>query len=306
MTDTLEARKALVLDENHINTTFDALVERNIILYGEEEVRKVTDDGFDFEFRVCRSFLTKPGVPDNMPKTGSQPTFGPGSDIVEADPGLNVSMINKTHRLVLNRYCALRPQFLILTTDSYRRQTEQLDGADISAAWAGLHSLESDSMVIYNCGPKAGCSRLHKHLQMFSIPQGFKLFPDRADACSVPYNYYLSRLGEKQKNGTREPHEFFYSEYQRHVRDALDGTMGSITAREGYFPHNIVMTKRWLVLIPRREQAIECASANAAGMCGLVWVATRGQVEKWLDMGAAKILSELGLERNSQTQRQTH
>ena len=37
----------LVLDEDRVAATFDTLVAREIICYGEEEIRRVNDNGFD-------------------------------------------------------------------------------------------------------------------------------------------------------------------------------------------------------------------------------------------------------------------
>lgn len=252
-----------------------------------------------FEFRVCPSFLTKPGVPGAHFNPDSLPTFGPGSDIFEVDPDLNVSIINDTHRLVLNRYCVFRPQYLILTLDSYRRQTELLDESDLAAAWMALQSMKTDCFVIYNCGKEAGCSRLHKHLQMFPLPEEFTLFPDQHSFGSIPFKFSLSRVEGKQGNGNTEMRKILYAEYQALVSKALDIISEPSRVSQDYFAHNVVLTKRWLMVIPRRKEAFQGASANAAGMCGMVWAATSQQVDKWLELGPANILSELGFARKS-------
>ena len=236
-------------------------------------------------------------MPDAPFSAGPLSTFGPGSDIFNADPDLTISTIHKTHRLVLNRYCVFRPQYLILTIDSYRRQTELLDESDVWAAWTALQSVRTDCCVIYNCGREAGCSRSHKHLQMFPVPPEVVLFPDRDDMRMnlIPYKFFLSRLGGREEDRGLEMRAVLYAEYQRLISKALDAFTESSTATCDYFSHNVVLTKRWLMVIARRKEAFHGTSANAAGMCGMVWVATSQQVEKWLELGPAKVLSELGV-----------
>lgn len=40
---------------------------------------------------------------------------------------------------------------------------------------------------------------MHKHLQVFEVPQDFSLFPDRAreDAAKAPYRYFLEYFSSK-------------------------------------------------------------------------------------------------------------
>lgn len=182
--------------------------------------------------------------------------------------------------------------------NSYLRQTELLDISDFRSTWTALQSLRGEYFAIYNCGPEAGCSRLHKHLQMLPVSPNFKFFPDREDLDlnTVPYKFLLSRLTVIQETQADQVPTKLHDEYQKLITQAK-ALLGNGHRTYDYFPHNIVLTKRWLLVIPRCKETSHGLSANAAGMCGMVWVATREQVKKWREAGPAKVLSELGAKR---------
>ncbi|OQV01041.1 hypothetical protein CLAIMM_06458 [Cladophialophora immunda] len=176
----IQSRLKMLFDEKQVFAAFDDLVARQIILHGPETVVRTRDQGFDFEFRICPALASKPATADatNNAAFEQLPKYGPGSDLVDADPGVVVTKIHGTHLLVLNLFAVFRPQYLILTLDSFRRQTENLDKTDLSAAWRVLHHLSHEHFVMFNCGSEAGCSRLHKHMQVIPCSEGLTLFPD--------------------------------------------------------------------------------------------------------------------------------
>ncbi|OAG36679.1 hypothetical protein AYO21_09154 [Fonsecaea monophora] len=75
-----------------------------------------------FEFRICPALASKPATADvtNNAAFEHLPNYWPGSDLVDADPALTVTKVHGTHLLVLNRFAVFRPQYLILTLDSFR------------------------------------------------------------------------------------------------------------------------------------------------------------------------------------------
>lgn len=46
-------------------------------------------------------------------------------------------------------------------------------------------------------------------------------------------------------------------------------------------PHNLVLVKNWIMVIPRRIGRIGVISANAVAMLGMVWVNLEEEYEKW-------------------------
>ncbi|KAK7885373.1 hypothetical protein LTR67_010551 [Exophiala xenobiotica] len=296
-----------------ILSAFDDLVARNIVLYGPETVVNLVDDDFQlsestvietekFEFHICPALASKPSTVNAATEDGlgQLPKYGPGSDLVDADPLLKVAEVSSTHLLVLNRFCVFRPQFLILTRDSFKRQTEILDVHDLSAAWTVLQNLEQDCFVMFNCGNEAGCSRLHKHMQVIPCSGGFTLFPDRDNnKVKVPFTHFLRRIQNGGKLSTVQGAISLVEVYQELLEAAFSGKKHSNNHAVQYHPHNVVLTKRWLMVIPRTKAAVHGASANAAGMMGMVWVTSEHELQCWKEQGLSNVLGELGTRSRS-------
>ena len=70
---------------------------------------------------------------------------------------------------------------------------------------------------------------------------------------------------------------------------------------EEVLPHNAVLTREWLVTVPRSQgttEGIEGHVVNATGMMGLVWCSSEAQLEGWKMKGPASVLAKLGFEQN--------
>src|ERR1700684_2958290 len=95
-----------------------------------------------FEFRICDGWKNKPmSVDTNLQKPEGQAEperFGPGSDIYRSHPEQVVDIIDNTHIRAQNIYPVYRPQYLVLSLDSSRRQDEPLDPEMLDATWKVL------------------------------------------------------------------------------------------------------------------------------------------------------------------------
>ena len=97
----------------------------------------------------------------------------------DEDPDFFLQYVGPSHTLILNKYCVVRPQYL-LHTNVFVPQNNYLSESDLLAAWNVLSRLESPHMIIYNCGFEAGSSLGHKHIQILPLPlkEEFEFFPD--------------------------------------------------------------------------------------------------------------------------------
>ena len=148
-------------------------------------------------------------------------------------------------------------------------------------------------MMIYNCGREAGCSRSHKHMQLFPCPPDFVLFPDRTpdERLSVPYVYELVRLSPSSSRADDTTLRIFTA-YQF----CLQRARVVLGIEEGeHVPHNVVLVHEWILVIPRRKARVGGVSTNAAGMVGLVGVASEEELEEWRRRGGFSLLGELGV-----------
>jgi ATP adenylyltransferase/5',5'''-P-1,P-4-tetraphosphate phosphorylase II len=231
--------------------------------------------------------------------------FGPGSDIYKSHPEQVIGTINNTHVLALNIYPVFEPQYLLLTLDSYRDQDEDLDLQDVEAAWAFLNSSPSPHYVMYNCTKDAGCSRHHKHIQILRRPgvadsnnNSFCFFPDAAEDANIkiPYKYFIHSFKTISEKGERKIDG-------RAVFDIYVGLLAKCkeilgipeNESKSVCPHNVVLVKEWMVVIPRRCGNFQGLSANSVGMMGMPTIITDQQFQQWVNVGPAKVLGELGV-----------
>ncbi|KAK0638285.1 hypothetical protein DIS24_g9969 [Lasiodiplodia hormozganensis] len=279
------------LTDSEVLKVFDDLLERQVIVYGDTDAELYEDGGIPFQFRVCDSLSQKPQFQDT-PQSKPARTFGPGSDIEFADDRLLLATINETHHLVINKFSVFRPQFMLLTADSYRRQDEPLCLEDFQAVLDVSARLEASHYAIYNCMEPAGSSREHKHLQIFRRPVDFAFFPDRpdADTANIPFQYFLHyfNITPSSAHHLLDAYEILHAKASQ--------SLGLGAGKEtNNFPHNVILVKEWMLVIPRKRSNVEGVSANAAGMMGMIWVADAAKVRKWKELGPAWVLSQLGV-----------
>ncbi|PKX97802.1 putative phosphorylase [Aspergillus novofumigatus IBT 16806] len=294
---------ATAIDYDALLASFDDLVTREIIYYSPPTTIRLHDAGFPFEFYISPSLRTKPayiGDSFHSNDSASPAGFGPGSDIANEDPNLLIATINHTHLLVINKFSVFRPQLLLLTCDSYRRQHEPLTLEDFAATHSVLSSSKERHLVIYNCGSIAGASRNHKHVQI--LPRPADLFPDdpNFDPEVIPFQYGLRSLRGLDFGSPDCPLKL--SEiYQELLAEAKERPGDSLDANnEGYFPHNVALVREWIIVIPRRSNNFEDITANAAGMMGSVCLKSEAELDRWKQVGPTKALAGLGFPRESE------
>jgi ATP adenylyltransferase len=227
--------------------------------------------------------------------------FGPGSDINLSHPNQVIGIINSTHILALNIYPVFRPQYLLLTLDSYRKQNELLDLHDLAASLEFLNMDGGEGYyVMYNCAEESGCSRNHKHVQIVPKPEfaflqgGFHFFPDIKEyetAVNVPYVYFLQYFS--RTTSTIE----IWGVYRGLLRKCRRSLGMNENDEEMVCPHNVVLTAVWMLLIPRRTGTYKGVMVNAAGMMGMPTMASDELFAIWKKVGPSKALSEFGVPR---------
>ncbi|KAL5405387.1 hypothetical protein PMIN03_008504 [Paraphaeosphaeria minitans] len=287
----------IIPPKDAILSTFDDLVAAGTIFFSPHRTIKHDADGYPLEFRICPAFSRKPhhiGAKLNATHSNHQ-QWGPGSDLFCPDPRMKLAQLNGTHDLAFNMFCTDRPQFLILTLDSYRRQYELLDAADFQAALDMLciPGLGAELYMIFNGGEAAGCSREHKHLQgLRGPPPAFSHFVEEELRRTVPFQFFAHHFLSGFAGVTGEQMVRVYASLIEQAKETLGLPKSAIVV-----PHGAFMWKDWLVVIPRRKSGIEGtrASAATAGMMGSVWLSEDGPVEDWVKLGLREVLGELGV-----------
>lgn len=64
-------------------------------------------------------------------------------------------------------------------------------------------------------------------------------------------------------------------------------------------PHNVLFTKVWVIVIPRRRGTYKGIMANATAMMGQPTVSSQELFKIWIDEGPVNCLREFGIPNNS-------
>lgn len=59
--------------------------------------------------------------------------------------------------------------------------------------------------------------------------------------------------------------------------------------------HNVIITKDWILVIPRTHSTVGNVMANAAVMVGMVWASKREHVDEWIREGPMNLLPKFGV-----------
>lgn len=260
-----------------------------------------------FEFRIATSLQKKPI--DTKQKDPTKNAF-PAS---EGD--WTLGPIGKDHKLILNKFCVVRPQF-VLPTNEPQPQSDALNAVDFDAGREVLTRLRSSGddddddkyMIIFNCGVNSGSSVGHKHLQCIPQPLGakrgkknfFSLLKSEGEGeiekvAGAPFEHgalKVDGIGGKMDGKSLE-------ELYAKLRDVLD-----LRIEDGQVPpHNVLLTRTHLLVVPRTKAWIRVEgkdtviAGNAAGMIGLVYTWSEEQYEAWQKYGVMKALGELGVRK---------
>jgi len=60
-------------------------------------------------------------------------------------------------------------------------------------------------------------------------------------------------------------------------------------------PHNVVLVKRWILVIPRTTGRVNDIAANAAAMVGIVWMTTENEFQDWTKQDPMTHLPSFGV-----------
>ncbi|KAJ4359504.1 uncharacterized protein N0V89_000059 [Didymosphaeria variabile] len=238
-----------------------------------------------FQFRIASSLAKKP-------QTATRHQRKVSNAFADDNPDFSLGLIGPTHKLILNKFCVVRPQFVLHTVEFEPQQTP-LSLADLGALWSVLGSLQSEHLAIFNCGADAGASVGHKHMQVLPHPgrEAFELFPDGGELGDdiwvneeVPFRHAVQKLPKVVDA------DALVTVYQK-LRNYLSLEQGT--------PHNVILTKRWFMVVPRRVGRIADGemAANAAVMVGMVWMTKEREYELWTRQDPMEFLPEFGVPR---------
>ncbi|EEA03598.1 Ap4A phosphorylase II [Burkholderia sp. H160] len=219
------------------------------------------------------------------------------------DPDLFVGDISDTHLALLNKFNVIDHHLLIVTRE-FERQEALLDLADFEALITCM--VEFDVIGFYNAGMEAGASQPHKHLQIAPLPLGETdppvpiepLLSAEKHLTDLPFRHAFTRFDTDELTRA-DAAKLALSRYRTLLEAAgvgvveLDGTSCHAT------PYNLLVTRRWMLLVPRSQERVEGVSVNALGFAGSLFVRDAAQLDVIERLGPMTVLERVALPANT-------
>ncbi|MFW1676933.1 DUF4922 domain-containing protein [Pontibacter sp. JAM-7] len=246
----------------------------------------LTEHGLNWVVRILQTLKLKE-TPADTNSIRSNPFLPP-------EPALTVTKIGNSHLCVLNKYNVF-DLHLLLVTPTFVPQSQALDLADFSALFACLQ--QQEALAFYNSGPIAGASQPHKHLQLVAL----------SDSNTLPFAPQLTALNDQVPRQLKNlpfthaavalPTELFNMSVSEagqqllQLYDRLRMTLGiEVSENAIEKPYNLLLTRQWLMLVPRQRESVMGISFNALAFTGSLLVQDRTQVKQLQDAGLASTL----------------
>jgi len=286
-----------------LRTTEHALASGALRSYPTSQVF-IEDGGVRFFVRVLKALEDKAAARDHQGKEAgagrnANPFLPPEKDLTIAD-------ITDTHIAVLNKYNVVDHHLLIVTR-RFEDQETLLTLRDFEALW--LCMAEYDGLGFYNGGREAGASQRHKHLQIVPLPL-------TAERPRIPIEPLLHASGPMSVPGTLSVlpfrHSFVRLRYDMAERPreaaletfdlytAMLGSVGmstpgaSILPRQS-LPYCLLVTRQWMLLVPRSREHCEAISLNALAFAGSFYVANELLLERLRSVGPMHALKAVSM-----------
>jgi ATP adenylyltransferase len=182
-----------------------------------------------------------------------------------------------------------------------------LDEADFTALSLGM--ADHTGLGFYNGGAVAGASQPHKHLQWVPLPLAESgpavpiapLLPTARRAGEVgivpglPFRHAFIALDPALAAQPRAFAEALHASY----RAALRAVGIAAVHRDGELwqsaPYNLLITREWLLLVPRRQAGEAGIAINALGFAGSLFVRDQAQLALLRHRGPMAVLRAVAL-----------
>ncbi|KAI9020446.1 ATP adenylyltransferase-domain-containing protein [Hyaloraphidium curvatum] len=295
-----------------VQKVFDRALADNALIWHQSKLETVESGGVKFQIRLVPSLAKKPKLGGEKPASEKPSNPKPFNPFLPPDPALLVTKLGD-YNVVLNKFCVNRDHFILATSD-YRIQNELLRTADLAAIWTCLSEWDDDSkplLVFHNCGPLSGASQPHKHVQAIPSESGIPIeeaisraAPGRpaAGPFALPEFAFHHRV-ILLPDGVSDP-EQLKDVYRTLVAAAFgpleidlsvyDGVDVAAERMDPSIPsHNLLLTKRWMMCVPRRAETFGGLGVNSVGFAGWLLATDEDQMRNMKASGPMSVLQNL-------------
>ncbi|GIW94624.1 MAG: hypothetical protein KatS3mg110_2665 [Pirellulaceae bacterium] len=254
----------------------------------------VTEGDITFIVHLAESLEQKK---TDRPAQGQAP---PANPFLPYDPNLWVADIPPHHVCLLNKYYIVA-QHLLVVTRRFEPQESPLTAEDFQAWWSVLESC--NGLGFYNAGPLAGASQPHKHMQ--HIPWPAVHVPGRLlvewydkwaepgqvrEVPQLPFRHALAAWRSQQCDSGDWAHEL--GSWYGRLLETLGIERVTRDKQELLGPYNLLLTRRWMLLVPRTRDGIEGISLNAMAYAGSLLAPNEEAFERIRQRGPLAFLTD--------------
>ena len=227
------------------------------------------------------------------------------------DPNLFVADISPTHLALLNKFNVVDHHLLIVTR-AFEDQVTLLTQQDFEALRMCLAEIEG--LGFYNAGPAAGASQRHKHLQLIPFsaltePQlpiepllrSVQMADRTGRVPDLPFLHAYAPMDPKWLDQQNDGASLMLACYQSLVRAAGVYVEAILGESVPFAPYNLLVTRQWMLLVPRSQEYFEGISINALGFAGALLVKDPAQLEILQKHGPMSALQYVALPWEAQS-----
>ena len=204
---------------------------------------------------------------------------------------LFVADISDTHVCILNKFNVVDYHLLIITR-SFEEQESLLTLEDFAAMLTCLGEFEG--LVFYNGGKLAGASQRHKHLQIVPFSE-----------TDIPISPLLKAAKLENSLGTIQEFPFLHALTTFNCGESAEVTLEkyhTLLKTVGIKPlennmqsgaYNLLITRKWMLVVPRKQEEIDDISINSLGFAGALLVKNSEQMQLLKAIEPINILSKV-------------
>jgi sulfate adenylyltransferase (ADP) / ATP adenylyltransferase len=295
-----------------VQQCINVAIERGALVSIATEHEFIEQNGIQFLVRILANLSRKDSA--SIPQKTA--TEGKGfNPFLPYEPDLFVTDISKTHLCLLNKYNVV-DQHILIVTRSYEEQDSVLTLQDFVAMWACL--AEYDGLAFYNGGKAAGASQRHKHIQLVphlvspefpQIPIEARLaeLSDHKQITALPDLPFVHAASAIDPAWLQSPMtaavatlERYYellkfTQVQIHeIARPSDPPSTTLTYLQAQ-PYNLLVTRRWMLLVPRSQESFEGIPVNSLGFAGALLVRNPDQLATLKRLKPLSLLRQVGV-----------
>ena len=232
-------------------------------------------------------------------KQKKNPNFNP---FLPFDQNLFVGDISSSHVAILNKFNVVDYHLLIITRE-FESQNNILNPNDFYALWSILQ--EVDGLAFYNGGSLAGASQPHKHLQLVPYPMSQeiektpindliiknKINKSIITLKELPFIHSIAFFDQSEKQSiselVKQTFKYYYELFQ-----IVNITIEEEKPSQDY---NLLITREWMMMIPRSKDRFDSISINSLGFSGALLVKNKVDLDKVKKHQPLEILSKVGI-----------